>query len=72
MLIVLGIAAILVSLQENDRPIDYLDRLEEIYGGITLEDARRVAAKLYRAKELTVVVAGQPEGIEPAAPASGG
>lgn len=67
-----GIAAILVSLQENDRPIDYLDRLEEIYGGITLEDARRVAAKLYRAKELTVVVAGQPEGIEPAAPASGG
>ncbi len=67
-----GIAAILVSLQENDRPIDYLDRLEEIYGGINLEDARRVAAKLYRAKELTVVVAGQPEGIEPAAPASGG
>lgn len=71
-----GIASILVSLQENERPIDYLDRLEEIYGGITLADARRVAAKLYRAKELTVVVAGQPEGIEPAgpisAPASGG
>ena len=67
-----GIASLLVSLQENGRPIDYLDRLEEIYGGITLADARRVAAKLYRAKELTVVVAGQPEGIEPAAPASGG
>lgn len=71
-----GIASLLVSLQENDRPVDYLDQLEEIYGGITLADARRVAAKLYRAKELTVVVAGQPEGIEPAgttsAPASGG
>ncbi|WPZ35662.1 pitrilysin family protein [Thalassobaculum sp. OXR-137] len=67
-----GIASILVSLQENERPIDYLDRLEEVYGGITLADARRVAAKLYRATELTVVVAGQPEGIAPAAPASGG
>lgn len=66
-----GIAAILVSLQENERPIDYLDRLQEIYGGITLADARRVAAKLYRAKELTVVVAGQPEGIEPVASPSG-
>lgn len=67
-----GIASILVSLQENERPIDYLDRLQEIYGGITLEDARRVAGKLYRAKELTVVVAGQPIGIEPVEPASGG
>ncbi|MDF1792393.1 MAG: pitrilysin family protein [Thalassobaculaceae bacterium] len=67
-----GIASILVSLQENERPIDYLDRLQEIYGGITLEDARRVAAKLYQAKELTVVVAGQPIGIEPARPSSGG
>ena len=67
-----GIAALLVSLQENERPIDYLDRLEEIYGGITLADAKRVAAKLYRSTELTVVVAGQPEGIAPAAPASGG
>lgn len=67
-----GIASLLVSLQESDRPIDYLDRLDEIYGAITLEDARRVAAKLYRTQELTVVVAGQPQGIEPAHKATGG
>jgi len=67
-----GIAGLLVSLQENERPIDYLDRLDEIYGAITLEDARRVAAKLYRAKDLTFVVGGQPVGIEPSHPAPGG
>lgn len=67
-----GIASLLVGLQENERPIDYLERLNEIYGGITLEDARRVAARLYRAGELTVVVAGQPVGIEPLPAAPGG
>ncbi|MCR9070886.1 MAG: insulinase family protein [Alphaproteobacteria bacterium] len=67
-----GIASLLVGLQENERPIDYLDRLEDLYDGITLEDARRVAARLYRAGELTVVVAGQPVGIEPRPSASGG
>lgn len=67
-----GIASLLVGLQENERPIDYLERLHEIYGGITLEDARRVAARLYRAGELTVVVAGQPVGIEPLPAAPGG
>lgn len=67
-----GIASLLVGLQENERPIDYLERLHEIYGGITLEDARRVAASLYRAGELTVVVAGQPVGIEPLPAAPGG
>lgn len=67
-----GIASLLVGLQENERPIDYLDRLEDLYDGITLEDARRVAARLYRAGELTVVVAGQPVGIEPRPSAPGG
>lgn len=67
-----GIASLLVGLQENERPIDYLERLHEIYGVITLEDARRVAARLYRAGELTVVVAGQPVGIEPLPAAPGG
>lgn len=67
-----GIASLLVALQENDRPIDYLDRLETIYGAITLEDARRVATKLYRAEELTVVVVGQPDGIVSTPAASGG
>ncbi|MEQ8586837.1 MAG: pitrilysin family protein [Thalassobaculaceae bacterium] len=67
-----GIASLLVGMQENGRPIDYLDRLDDVYGGITLEDARRVAERLYRASALTVVVAGQPVGIGPAPAAPGG
>lgn len=67
-----GVASILLSMQENDRPIDYLDRLADLYGAITVSDARRVAAKLYRAKDLTVVVAGRPVGLETTRPAPGG
>lgn len=67
-----GIASLLVGLQENGRPIDYLDRLDDVYGGITLEDARRVAERMYRASALTVVVAGQPVGLDPAQAPSGG
>jgi zinc protease len=67
-----GVASILVSLQEAERPIDYLDRLPEIYGAVTLEDARRVAARLYRAVDLTVVVGGRPDGVTATQPLPGG
>lgn len=63
-----GTADVLMGLQEYDLPIDYLDRREALLRSVTLEDARRVAARLYRADQLTVVVVGTPEGVTATAP----
>lgn len=57
------IANILVGMQMDDLPTSYVatrnDRIEEI----TLEDIRRVAARLLKPGELHFVVVGQPEGL---------
>lgn len=62
------IAGMLVSLQRNDRPLDYLDRRPEFIESVTMEDLKRVAKRLFLAEELTFVVVGQPVGLEPTAP----
>ena len=59
------IAGMLVGIQLEDLGIDYIDRRNGFIEAVTLEDARRVAAELYDAEALTVVVVGQPEGLEP-------
>ena len=53
----------LVGMQMHDLGIDYLERRNGLIDAITLADARRVAARLYDADKLTVVVIGHPEGI---------
>jgi len=58
------IAGILVSVQRDNLGLDYLDRRNDFIEAITLEDVRRVAASLYRPEDLTVVVVGQPVGLE--------
>ena len=59
------IAGMLVGIQLEDLGIDYIDRRNGFIEAVTLEDARRVAARLYDPEALTVVVVGQPEGLEP-------
>ena len=64
-----GTAGVLMGLQEGDLPIDYLDRREALYRAVTPADLRRVAARLYRPEQLTVVFVGMPEAVTPTAPA---
>lgn len=59
-----NIARTLVGLQVADLPIDYIDRRAAYFAAVTLEDVRRVAAELLDPDSLTIVIVGQPEGIE--------
>ena len=67
-----GVARILLSMRESELGIDYLDRRDALYDAVTLDDLKRVAAKLYDADALSVVVVGQPEGVEATVAAPGG
>lgn len=55
------IASILLGMQIEDLGIDFLDRRNAEVEAVTLADANRVAARLYDADALTVVVVGAPE-----------
>ena len=57
------VARILVAMQLEDLGIDYLDRRNGLIEAVTLEDVRRVAGGLLDPEALTVVVAGEPDGI---------
>ncbi len=59
-----SLADILAGMQFESLGIDYLDRRNNYIEAITLEDAKRVAATLYKPEELTAVVVGQPENVE--------
>lgn len=63
-----AIARMLVGMQYNDLGIDYLDRYPALIDAVTLEDVKRVAARLLDPAKLTVVVVGQPDGVEATAP----
>ena len=58
------IADYLVFMQEEALGIDYIDRRGDMIEAVTLEDVGRVAARLLKPGALSVVVAGQPEGLE--------
>ena len=57
------IAANLVSLQSDGYDVDYLDRRNDLIAAVTLQDARRVAKRLFQGSKLLVAVAGRPEGV---------
>jgi len=57
------ISGMLTGMQFQGLGIDYMERRNGFIEAVTLEDARRVAAYLYDADKLTVVVIGRPEGI---------
>lgn len=59
-----ALADILAGMQVENLGIDYLDRRNDYIEAITLEDAKRVAASLFKPEELTAVVVGQPENVE--------
>lgn len=58
------IASILVSMQMDNLPLDYVLTRNAKIEAVTLEEANRVAGELYKPDGLRFVVVGQPAGIE--------
>jgi zinc protease len=63
------LAAVLMQLRTQDLGIDYLDRREGLINGVTLDDAKRVSARLLDPAKLTTIMVGMPQGIDGAQPA---
>jgi len=59
------IAGILAGMQADGMPADYIVHRNDRVAAVTVEDVRRVAARLLRPDGLHFVVVGQPEGLEP-------
>ncbi|MCX8231731.1 MAG: pitrilysin family protein [Alphaproteobacteria bacterium] len=58
------IAGMLVTLQVLDLGIDYLERRAGLINQVTLDDVRVVAGRLLDVDAMSVVVVGDPEGVE--------
>ena len=58
------IANILVGMQMDDLPLDYVVTRNETINAVTLEEINRTAARIFRPDELTFFVVGQPDGVE--------
>ncbi|MEX0280670.1 MAG: M16 family metallopeptidase [Arenibacterium sp.] len=58
------IASIMVGMQMQDLPIDYIATRNDKVNAVTLEQINRVAAELYDPENLHFVVVGQPVGLE--------
>lgn len=59
------IARVLVAMQVDRLGIDYLDKRSAYIGAVTLDDVKRVAAKVLRADVLDILVVGKPQGVQP-------
>jgi zinc protease len=59
------IARIMVGMQMQGLPVDYIATRNDKVNAVTLEDIERVAQRIYRPEDLHVVVVGQPQGLEP-------
>lgn len=57
------IASILVGMQMDAMPIDYVTTRNAKIDAVTMEDIKRVAARLFQPEALQFVVVGQPEGM---------
>jgi len=63
------IAEVLVQMQTDKLGIDYLDRRAGLIEGVTLDEARAVARRLYEPARLSFAVVGDPAGLESIRPA---
>jgi len=58
------IAGIMVGMQMSDLGVDYIATRNDKVRAVTMDDIKRVAARLLQPDDLTFVVVGQPEGLE--------
>jgi zinc protease len=59
------IASVLHGYQVAGRPIDYVNRRNDLIRAVTREDVVRVIRRLFNPDSFTFVVVGQPDGITP-------
>ena len=59
------IARILVGMQMQDLPIDYIPGRNDKVNAVTLDDVNRVATELFRPEDLHFIVVGTPDGLGP-------
>ena len=57
------ISALLARLQQNNRPIDYLDNYHENINSVTKEDVARVAKRILKENKINTVLVGRPTDI---------
>ncbi len=57
------IASILLSMQQDDLPIDFLEKRNQEVDAVTPEAVNRVAKELMSPENLQAIVVGQPEGL---------
>jgi zinc protease len=62
------IARILVGMQMDGLPVEYVENRNAMVEAVTLEDVARVAKRLIRPEDLHFVVVGEPEGLQSSAP----
>lgn len=62
-----AIAGLLLSIQVDDFPINYLDIRQETIKNATVNDIERVASRLLDPEKFIIVMVGQPDGITPTA-----
>lgn len=62
-----SIAGILLSLQEDGLPIDYLDQYADSINAVRARDIQRVAARILSPDSMTTALVGEPLNIEPTA-----
>jgi zinc protease len=65
------IADILVAIQRDNLGLDYVDRRNSLIESVTLNDVRRVAKRLYKPDNLTVVIVGPAKRTAAKTPAKG-
>ena len=58
------LAALLMQLRVQDLGIDYLDRRDALINAVTLDDAKRVSARLLDPAKLTTIIVGKPQGLD--------
>ena len=64
----LRIAGVLVQMQQDKLGIDYLDRRAGLIGGVTLDEARAVAKKMFDPAALSFAIVGDPADVKPTRP----
>lgn len=57
------IAAVLNDLQRDNLDYDYINKRNALIGAVTAADVKRVAARLLKPENLTVILVGQPQGM---------
>lgn len=59
-----NISSLLLGMQLDDLPIDYLDNRAEKFKAVTIEDIQQTAQKYLKPDNMSLVIVGKPEGLE--------